>query len=161
MNVFNMDLIFNERKKMTENKQENVKAMPIAIHNQYIKDLSLEIPYAPEIFKQASSQPELKVDVSVESKQIEDKYNVTLKINLNGDVEGKKLFVLELSYAALVTLNVPAEHLEPIIAVEIPRLLFPFARNIITQCLVEGGLPPFMLSPIDFAALYMARKTGN
>lgn len=161
MNVFNMDLIFNERKKMTENKQENVKAMPIAIHNQYIKDLSLEIPYAPEIFKQANSQPELKVDVSVESKQIEDKYNVTLKINLNGDVEGKKLFVLELSYAALVTLNVPAEHLEPIIAVEIPRLLFPFARNIITQCLVEGGLPPFMLSPIDFAALYMARKTGN
>ena len=161
MNVFNMDLIFNERKKMTENKQENVKAMPIAIHNQYIKDLSLEIPYAPEIFKQANSQPELKVDVSVESKQIEDKYNVTLKINLNGDVEGKKLFVLELSYAALVTLNVPAEHLEPIIAVEIPRLLFPFARNIITQCLVEGGLPPFMLSPIDFAALYMARKNGN
>jgi preprotein translocase subunit SecB len=161
MNVFNVDLIFNERKKMTENKQENVKAMPIAIHNQYIKDLSLEIPYAPEIFKQVNSQPELKVDVSVESKKIEDSYNVSLKINLNGDIEGKKLFVLELSYAALVTLNVPAEHVEPVIAVEIPRLLFPFARNIITQCLVEGGLPPIMLSPIDFAALYMARKTGN
>ena len=161
MNVSNVDLIFNERKKMTENKQENVKAMPIAIHNQYIKDLSLEIPYAPEIFKQITSQPALKVDVSVESKKIEDSYNVSLKINLNGDVEDKKLFVLELSYAALVTLNVPEEHIEPVIAVEIPRLLFPFARNIITQCLVEGGLPPIMLSPIDFAALYMARKTGN
>ena len=161
MNVFNVDLIFNERKKMTENKQENVKAMPIAIHNQYIKDLSLEIPYAPEIFKQVNSQPELKVDVSVESKKIEDSYNVSLKINLNGDIEGKKLFVLELSYAALVTLNVPAEHVEPVIAVEIPRLLFPFARNVVTQCLVEGGLPPLMLSPIDFASLYMARKAGN
>ena len=69
MNVSNVDLIFNERKKMTENKQENVKAMPIAIHNQYIKDLSLEIPYAPEIFKQVASQPALKVDVSVESKK--------------------------------------------------------------------------------------------
>ena len=99
--------------------------------------------------------------LALNQKKIEDSYNVSLKINLNGDVEDKKLFVLELSYAALVTLNVPEEHIEPVIAVEIPRLLFPFARNIITQCLVEGGLPPIMLSPIDFAALYMARKTGN
>ena len=56
----------------------------------------------------------------------------------------------------------PQEHIEPVIAVEIPRLLFPFARNIVTQCLTEGGLPPLMLNPIDFAALYMARKNeGN
>ncbi len=141
--------------------EENTNVAPITINSQYIKDLSLEIPYAPEIFQEMTSQPELKVDVSIESKKIENNHNVTLKININSDVNGKKLFVLELAYAALVTLNVPQEHVEPVIAIEIPRLLFPFARNIITQCLVEGGLPPFMLNPIDFAALYMARKNGN
>lgn len=146
---------------MNDNTPEN--ALPaITINSQYIKDLSLEIPYAPEIFKEMTSQPNLKVDVSIESKKIDESYNVTLKVNLNGDINDKKLFVLELSYAALVTLNVPQEHIEPVIAVEIPRLLFPFARNIVTQCLTEGGLPPLMLNPIDFAALYMARKNeGN
>ena len=146
---------------MNDNTPEN--ALPaITINSQYIKDLSLEIPYAPEIFKEMTSQPNLKVDVSIESKKIDESYNVTLKVNLNGDINDKKLFVLELSYAALVTLNVPQEHIEPVIAVEIPRLLFPFARNIVTQCLTEGGLPSLMLNPIDFAALYMARKNeGN
>ena len=152
---------FMKEKNMSDNTQDNVNVAPIAIHNQYIKDLSLEIPYAPEIFKQITSQPELKVDVSIESQKIDESHNVMLKITLNGDVADKKLFVLELTYAALVTLNVPQEHIEPIIAVEIPRLLFPFARNIVTQCLVEGGLPPIMLSPIDFASLYMARKNGQ
>ena len=150
-----------KEKNMSEKKQDNVNVNPIMIHNQYIKDLSLEIPYAPEIFQQKNAQPELKVDVSIESKKINENYNVLLKINLNGDVDGKKLFVLELSYGALVTLNVPEEHIEPVIAIEIPRLLFPFARNVVTHCLVEGGLPPLMLSPIDFASLYMARKAGN
>lgn len=146
---------------MNDNTPENTLPA-ITINSQYIKDLSLEIPYAPEIFKEMTSQPNLKVDVSIESKKIDESYNVTLKVNLNGDINDKKLFVLELSYAALVTLNVPQEHIEPVIAVEIPRLLFPFARNIVTQCLTEGGLPPLMLNPIDFAALYMARKNeGN
>lgn len=146
---------------MNDNNPENTLP-PITINSQYIKDLSLEIPYAPEIFKEMTSQPNLKVDVAIESKKINESYNVTLKVNLNGDINDKKLFVLELSYAALVTLNVPQEHIEPIIAIEIPRLLFPFARNIVTQCLTEGGLPPLMLNPIDFAALYMARKNeGN
>ena len=141
-------------------KTEQFKA-PLVIKNQYIKDLSLEIPYAPEIFKEIKSQPELKIDVAIESKKIDEDYNVTLNININSDLNDKKLFVLELSYASVVSINVPAEHLEAVCAVEIPRLLFPFARNIITQCLAEGGLPPLMLAPIDFASLYLARKTGK
>ena len=145
---------------MSDNNAENQNAAPIMINGQYIKDLSFEIPYAPEIFKELSSQPELRVDVNLESKKVDDGYNVTLKFNLNGEVNGKKLFVLELSYAAMVTLNVPQEHIEPVLAVEVPRLIFPFARNIVTQCLVEGGLPPFMINPIDFGALYMARQNA-
>ena len=145
---------------MNDNNQKNALP-PITINAQFIKDLSLEIPYAPEIFKEMTSQPGLKLDVAIESKKIDEHYNVILKININSDINDKKLFVLELSYGALVTLNVPEEHIEPVIAVEIPRLLFPFARNIITQCLTEGGLPPLMLNPIDFAAMYMARKAES
>ncbi|MBQ8870723.1 MAG: protein-export chaperone SecB [Alphaproteobacteria bacterium] len=144
---------------MSENTAKNQPQL--LIKSQYIKDLSLEIPFAPEIFKELIKQPELKIDVAIESKKIDDDYNITLKLNLNSDLNGRKLFVLELSYAALVSINVPSEHIEPICVVEVPRLLFPFARNIITQCLVEGGLPPFMIAPIDFGAMYIARKNGQ
>lgn len=149
---------------MSEEKKPevNMEQPPIIINSQYIKDLSLEIPHAPEIFSKMSQKPELKVEMSVQSQKLaNNNYNVCLNIALNGDIESEKLFILELSYAAVVTLNVPAEHLEPVLAVEIPRILFPFARNMVTQCLVEGGLPPFMLAPVDFAALYAARQNAN
>lgn len=146
---------------MSDNNSESIQPA-VVINNQYIKDLSLEIPHAPEIFAKLSQQPSLKVDIDVQTKHLgETAYNVALNIALNGDIEDEKLFILELSYAAVVDLNVPQEHTEAVLAIEIPRLLFPFARNIITQCLVEGGLPPFMLSPIDFAAVYHARKAAN
>lgn len=145
-----------------EKPEANMTQPPILINNQYIKDLSLEIPHAPEIFAKMNQKPELKVEMSVQSQKLtNNNHNVCLNIALNGDIEGEKLFILELSYAAVVTLNVPAEHIEPVLAVEIPRLLFPFARNVVTQCLVEGGLPPFMLTPVDFGTLYLARQNTN
>jgi len=131
----------------------------LMINSQYIKDLSLEIPHAPEIFKELKKQPALQVDVSVATKNIEgDVYNVDLTLALNGDIDSKKLFILELTYSAVVTLNTPQDHLDPILNIEIPRLTFPFARNIITQCLMEGGLPPVMLTPIDFGTVYAAKQ---
>lgn len=134
----------------------------LVINSQYIKDLSMEIPLAPEIFLQAAAQPELKIDVAINTKTLENHmYNVDLTLTLNGDIADKKLFILELTYSALTTLNLPAEHLEPVLNIEIPRLLFPFARNIISQSLMEAGLPPIMLNPIDFAALYTARKQAK
>lgn len=145
-----------------EKPEANITQPPILINNQYIKDLSLEIPHAPEIFAKMNQKPELKVEMSVQSQKLtNNNHNVCLNIALNGDIDGEKLFILELSYAAVVTLNVPSEHIEPVLAVEIPRLLFPFARNVVTQCLVEGGLPPFMLTPVDFGALYLARQNTN
>ena len=82
-------------------------------------------------------------------------------MEMDGDVNGKKLFILELKYAAVVGLNVPEEHVEPVLLVEIPRMIFPFARSIVTNTLVEGGLPPFMLNPIDFVAMYQNRKQAE
>ena len=138
----------------TKNEQPS-----LAINNQYIKDLSLEIPFAPEIFKELSGGPEIDIKIDVDAKHLADNvFNVALKVTMNADTKGRKFFVLELTYAAIATLNVPQEHVEPVLLMEIPRLLFPFVRSIVTNTLVDGGLPPFMLNPIDFGAMYEARK---
>ncbi len=147
---------------MSEENNQQANRPAVLINSQYIKDLSLEIPHAPEIFSKISQKPELKVDMNVQSQKLASgDYNVTLNIAINGDVANEKLFIIELSYAAVVSINLPQEHIEPVLAIEIPHLIFPFARNVITQCLTEGGLPPFMLNPVDFAGLYAARKAAN
>lgn len=145
-----------------DEQSKNNQIGAIAINSQYIKDLSLEIPHVPEIFGEIKSAPkvDVHVDVQTESKGA-NMYVSQLGINMTGKVEDKTLFVLELTYAAYAEVNVPAEHLEPVLMIELPRLVFPFARNVVTQCLTEGGLPPFMLNPIDFAALYAARKQAE
>ncbi len=140
-----------------EKKGGNVP--PIVFNTQYIKDFSLEIPLAPEIFKEVKSTPDVKIDVDVNVKHLEgNAFNVDLNFAINGDVGEKKFFILELTYSGVVSLNVPQEHVEPVLLIEIPRMLFPFARSIIAGSLADAGLPPFMINPIDFVALYNNRK---
>lgn len=144
-------------------EQENTKQAEmkpsIMINNQYIKDLSLEIPFAPEIFNEINTNPEMDIKIDVDAKHLsENFFNVEIKLAMNASIKDKKLFVLELNYASVATLNVPKEHLEPVLLIEIPHLMFPFVRSIVTNTLVDGGLPPFMLNPIDFAGMYAARK---
>ena len=137
------------------------KLPPIVIQNQYIKDLSMEIPHAPEIFKKMQGQnPQVNVEVNVEAKKLPEDhvFNTVLNIAINGDIESEKAFILELSYAAVVSLNVPEEHLEPVLMVEIPHMLYPFARQIVAQTMSNAGLPPLLLNPIDFMAMYQAKK---
>lgn len=134
-------------------------APAIVINTQYIKDMSLEIPHAPEIFREITSNPEININVDVNASHLHDNFfNVSLNITMDADINGKKLFILELVYCSVVSLNVPQEHLEPVLLVEIPHQLFPFARAVVTNTLISGGLPPFMLNPIDFAAMYAARN---
>jgi len=148
----------NKKEPQQQANEASEPQVSLVINSQYIKDLSLEIPHAPQVFKKMSKQPSLKVDVNVETQKIEENgYTVDLNISLNADTDDEKLFILELTYSAFVTLSAPQEHLEPILNIEIPRLTFPFARNVIAQCLMESGLPPIMMNPIDFAALYSAR----
>ena len=131
----------------------------LVINSQYIKDLSFEMPHAPEIFAKMQTQPKINVDVRVQSNKLaEDSYTVDLNLVLNGDIENEKLFVLELTYSAAVQIKAEPEQIEPILHIEVSRMIFPFARNIITQVMMEGGLPPLMLTPIDFGAVYEAHK---
>ncbi|MFV0625934.1 MAG: protein-export chaperone SecB [Alphaproteobacteria bacterium] len=143
---------------MTDKEKTNAELPSILIRNQYIKDLSLEIPFAPEIFDEVSTNPETDIRINVEANHVkENLFEVALQVNIEANIKEKKLFVLELSYASVVAVNVPQEHLEPVLLIEIPRLLFPYVRSIVTNTLVDGGLPPLMLTPIDFVAMFNAR----
>lgn len=142
--------------------QNNQNQMPpIVINTQYIKDLSLEIPHAPEIFRKLTQAPDVHVNVDVNANHMHDNFfNVALNLRIDGDVNHEKFFILELEYDAIVSLNIPKEHVEPVLLIEVPRMMFPFARSIVTHCLTEGGLPPLMLNPIDFVAMYQNRQAA-
>lgn len=137
------------------------KQPPVMIQNQYIKDLSMEIPHAPVIFKKMQHQnPQVNVEVNVEAQKLEEDkfFNVLLNIRINGDIEQEKAFILELTYGAVVSLNIPEEHEEPVLMIEIPHMIFPFARQVVASTMSNAGLPPLMLNPIDFMAIFNAKK---
>lgn len=134
----------------------------IALNMQYIKDLSLEIPHAPQIFSKLNNPPKISVDLNIDAKKIEDtQFEVTLNVRINADLNEEKLFILELAYGSINTITLPEEQIETILFVEIPQLLFPYARQIISSNLAEAGLPPLLLSPVDFARMYQAKKENN
>lgn len=152
-------------KKETQ-KKETVKTdaatteqagIPIQILSQYVKDFSFENPNAPAVFSQMKSAPNVAVNVNVEARKMgDDGYEVSLVINGNATNEaGDKYFVAELVYCALVALkDVPEEAVKPILLIEVPRMIFPFARNIMADMTREGGYPPLMINPVDFVSLY-------
>ena len=132
---------------------------PIIINAQYIKDLSFEAPGAPGIFgKLQEMAPEMNVHVSVGANPIQDKsFETVLDIKAECKIKEELAFVIELEYAGVFTINVPEEHIQVVLLVECPRLLFPFARNIIADVSRDGGFQPVMLNPLDFGAMLQAR----
>ena len=128
---------------------------PITIHTQYIKDLSFENPNAPESVA-LQQQPKINIDVDVEARTTQDQklHEVTVKINVKADVADRVAFIAELQYGAVVTLNVADEHRLPVLLIEVPRMLFPYVRKIISDLTADGGFPPLMMQQIDFADLF-------
>ncbi len=131
-------------------------ASPIRIEVQYVKDLSFENPQAPRSLQQNSKQPGIDIQVDVKATKLGDNvYEVVLTSTVKGSIEGDPLFLIELSYAGVFTLaGVPDEHLQPLLLIECPRLLFPFARNIIADVTRDGGYPPLLVQPLDFSDIY-------
>lgn len=145
---------------MSENNTENnsQQQVAIAINAQFVKDISFEAPHVPQIFTEVKTNPEINVNVDVQAGKIQDTvYQVGLKIKAEAKVEDKVAFLCEVEYGCIATVQVPPEHVEPILLIEIPRLLFPFARNIIADLTRESGFPPLMINPIDFVGLYHKR----
>ena len=123
---------------------------------QYTKDLSFENPNAPGSLAPQAQPPQINIQINVGANNLsESEFEVTLKIEGKAENAGKMIFSFELAYAGVFRImNVPKENLHPLIMIECPRLLFPFAREIIATAVRDGGFPPLMLDPVDFVGLY-------
>ena len=149
----------------------------LVMNLQYVKDLSFEVPGAPEIFASLRAQPNIGLNLDVQVRRLNDQqpvYEVTLAIKTEatepkpaaegqaGNEPGRSVFVAELAYCGIVTLNGVADaNVEPMLLIEVPRLLFPYARNILADVTRDGGFPPVLLQPIDFVALWQQRRTAQ
>jgi preprotein translocase subunit SecB len=130
----------------------------VSILAQFIKDLSVENPSAPQVYSwQVQPTLDVQFNISVE-KAADDVHEVTLKIDVSARSENGVHFVVDLSYAGLFGLrNLPEEALQPVLLMEAPRLIFPFARQIVAEAVSSTGFPPLLLDPIDFTGAYMAQ----
>ena len=128
------------------------------ILTQYIKDLSFEAPGAPGSLRARQKAPEIAIGVNVNANPMDDNYDVQLTINGKATVEDETLFVVELVYGGVFKLaGFKREHLLPVLFIECPRLLFPFARQIVSDATQAGGFPPLRIDPIDFAQMFQRR----
>ncbi|HEY5208390.1 MAG TPA: protein-export chaperone SecB [Stellaceae bacterium] len=135
----------------------------LIMNAQYVKDLSFENPRAPQSLMPQAQAPEIKLDVRVDAKNLApDAFEVTLAITARAARKEEPVFLVELTYAGVVTLqNVPREHAQFFVLVETPRLLFPFARAILADATRDGGFPPLFIQPIDFAELLRRQQQAQ
>jgi len=153
--------------KAAEASQEEAivaQDMPVTIHAQYIRDLSFENPSAPESLRPAANSPEMDINIGMDARKIEDKdiknlFEVVLNVRAAALRDKDPIFIAELQYGATVSVGeeVPEDNHHPLLLIEIPRMIFPFVRQIMSDITVQGGYPPLLLNPVDFHSLYMNR----
>ncbi|WP_316858397.1 protein-export chaperone SecB [uncultured Cohaesibacter sp.] len=138
---------------------EQMQLPGLRILAQYIKDLSFENPNAPDSLRPREKAPEINVQINVNATPLsESEFEAELTLNATATSEDSTLFNVELLYAGIFSIsNVPQEQLHPFVMIECPRMLFPFARQIISDATMRGGFPPLNVDPIDFAMLYRQR----
>ena len=151
---------------MTKEKLEKktitteVKQTQVQVIAQYVKDFSFENPNAPESLQASNVRPEMDVNMTIDGIKINDDnnpdlYESTITLKVKSTRDGDTMFITEIVYAALVSLkNVPQEFIRPILYVEVPQMLFPFARHMVSNAVTSGGFPPLLLNPIDFKSMY-------
>jgi len=136
---------------------------------QYIKDASFENPNAPDSLRQDQGTPEISINIEIGRQMVdENTVEVVLMLGAKAERNGKPVFLCELEYAGLFAFgNIAEDHLQPMILIECPRLLFPFARQIMAELTQNGGYPPILLEPPDFASMFRdemmrrAQETGG
>ena len=147
---------------------------PLVVNIQFVKDLSFEVPGAPDIYTTLRTAPQVQLNLDVQARALQEGgnvYEVTLIIRAeavetqagNGAAAAnggsRPVFIVELSYSGVFTLTgLPPDAIEPVLLVECPRLLFPFARNVLADVTREGGFQPVLLQPIDFVSLWQSRR---
>jgi preprotein translocase subunit SecB len=137
----------------------NGAAPTLNILAQYVKDLSFESPGAPNSLRGRDKAPAININVNVAPNQLAEKeYDVTLTLSAKATYDKDVLFNVELVYGGVFRIDgFPQEHMLPLLFIECPRLIFPFARQIVAECTRNGGFPPLMIDPIDFASMFQQR----
>ncbi len=145
---------------LPQNGEEVPTGPAIRILAQFIRDLSFENPRAPDSLHPGQPQPKIDLGVEMNARgRIDGLFDVDLKLSATAARETEAVFHLELVYGGLFSVTgIAEEDLEPFLLIECPRFLFPFARRIVADLSTEGGFPPFLLDPLDFATIYAARK---
>lgn len=142
---------------------EEAAVPSLGVLTQYVKDLSFENPHAPRSLTQQNSNPKIEINVNVNAKPLgTDMFEVDLAIEAKAKAKAGEtddtetvVFAVELNYGGIFKIqNVPEENLHPLVMIECPRILFPFARQIIAEATRNGGFPPLLIDPIDFSVLY-------
>ena len=144
----------------TEGQQQPDGEPTMVVNAQYVKDLSFENPNAPNsLLQQSGDAPNVQVGIDTAAVQLEGStFEVTLTVRAEGTAGDTNLFLVEAAYAGIFTLGeVPEEHVAPLLYVEAPRQLFPFARAVVAECVRDGGYPPLLIHPVDFMALFQQR----
>jgi preprotein translocase subunit SecB len=128
---------------------------------QYIKDFSFENPGAPRSLTPTQQQPTINIQINVNAKPVADSdFEVELRLEGKAETAGNVLFSFDLLYGGIFRIqNIPQENLHPVMMIECPRLLFPFAREIIATTVRNGGFPPLLIDPVDFVGLYRQRAS--
>ena len=128
----------------------------LVVHAQYIKDFSFENPNSPNVLMENLGQPDVEINVSVGAKLIgDDQYEVLLNLGAKAVADEKVMFLVDLAYAGLVSpQGAKSDEINPLIMIEAPRLLFPFARALISDATRNGGFMPLNIQPVDFVAVY-------
>lgn len=129
------------------------------IEKIYVKDLSLEIPNAPQIFTQRET-PQVSIELSNATAQLEDGiYEVTVTVTVTSKLGEKTVFLVEVAQSGIFQIrNVPQENLDIILGVTCPNIVFPYARETISDTVTRAGFPPILLNPVNFEALYAQQK---
>ncbi len=133
----------------------------LSVVAQYIKDFSFENPNAPQSLTPGTTPPQIGIQINVAAKPLsENDIEVTLKLDGKAENGGNLLFQFELEFAGVFRIqNVPQESLNAVVLIECPRLLFPFAREVVATTVRNGGFPPLLLDPVDFVGLYRQKMS--
>lgn len=141
-------------------QQPQQQAMPVFnIEKIYVKDLSVEVPNAPAIFLERE-QPQMEMQINTQSAPIEEGvYQCIITITISAKIKDKAAFMVELQHGGIFRIqNLPAEALEPALAIGCPNIIFPYAREAVSDAVLKAGFPPLMLQPVNFEMLYMQQQ---
>ena len=149
-----------DSKESAENAQTDANTQPgFAIEKLYVKDVSLEIPNAPQIFTDRTA-PQVNVELANVTQKLDDGvFEAAIKVTITAKIADKVAFLVEVTQAGIFAIrNVPEENLEMILAITCPNILFPYAREAVSDLVTRAGFTPVLLNPINFEALYMQQK---